>query len=310
MLVENEFKKLQKFDSSYFRGRNYFEGDDGTKNHLVFQPKNKYFKRISGVSDGEYINFWKSKGLSDEDINSITTSNCSITPKLSYLNAKIRVNFSGSCLKRDNINTYAYKAIIYIYIVYKLNPIRNYFHPTVENCLFGAVKLIKNADIDTYKYSRYGIGFDSKESFLFSDGSFAQNVIIFGADMSSFVHTHEKKKYILILGESPTQGLDDTKLTTEKKNAINFTVNNTKFCLRLHYNGADSYLFVNGTEIHKFKEKNSLSLGKISEDFSVDNMKKTGLYGHVYDVSIDHKAIAADKILDIYKYLMEKDHLT
>ena len=83
----------------------------------------------------------------------------------------------------------------------------------------------------------------------------------------------------------------------------------------MHYNGADSYLFVNGTKIHRFKAKNSkivtnpLCLGNISEDFSVYIMKKTGLYGYVHDFSIDYKAIAADKILDIHKYLMEKNNI-
>ena len=86
---------------------------------------------------------------------------------------------------------------------------------------------------------------------------------------------------------------------------------NKKFCLNLHYNGANSYLFVNGTEIHKFKAKDTeivaspLCLGNISKDFSVDNMEKTGLNGYVYDFSVDYDAIAVDDILDIYKYLME-----
>ena len=87
------------------------------------------------------------------------------------------------------------------------------------------------------------------------------------------------------------------------------------FCLSLHYNGANSYLFVNGTEIHKFKAKASetatipLFLGNISKDFSVDNMKKTGLNGHVYDFSVDYDAIAVDDILVIYKYLIKKSDI-
>ena len=75
--------------------------------------------------------------------------------------------------------------------------------------------------------------------------------------MSSFVHVHNKKKDILILGEGPTKGLDGTTLTTEKKYSINFAVTRKKFCLSLHYNGANSYLFFNGTEIIKFKAKDS-----------------------------------------------------
>ena len=94
---------------------------------------------------------------------------------------------------------------------------------------------------------------------------------------------------------------------------INFTENNKKFVLSLHYNGANSYLFVNGTEIHKFKAKDSeivatlLCLGNSLKDFSVDNMKKTGLNGYVYDFSVDYDFIAVDDILDIHSYLMKKN---
>ena len=95
--------------------------------------------------------------------------------------------------------------------------------------------------------------------------------------------------------------------------SINFTVTGKKFCLSLHYNGANSYLFVNGTEIYKFKAKDSeivatpLCLGNISKDWSVDNIKKTGLNGYVYDFSVDYDAIEVDDILDICNYLMEKN---
>ena len=97
--------------------------------------------------------------------------------------------------------------------------------------------------------------------------------------------------------------------------SINFTVIRKKFCLSLHYNGANSYLFVNGKEIHKFKAKDSeivatpLCLGNISKDWSVDNMKKTELNGYVYDFSVDYDAIAVDEILDIHSYLIKKWHI-
>ena len=84
-----------------------------------------------------------------------------------------------------------------------------------------------------------------------------------------------------------------------------------KFCLSLHCNRANSYLFVNGTEIYKFKAKASeivatpLCLGNISKDRFVDNMKKTGFNGYVCDFSVDYDAIAVDDILDIHKYLMK-----
>ena len=83
LLVENELKKLKILDLSYFKGKGYFE-EDGTQNYLVFQPMYRYFKRVAGVDSGNYVYLWKSKGLSDERINSITTSNYSITPELSH----------------------------------------------------------------------------------------------------------------------------------------------------------------------------------------------------------------------------------
>ena len=88
-----------------------------------------------------------------------------------------------------------------------------------------------------------------------------------------------------------------------------------KFCLSLHYNGTNGYLFVNGTEIIKFKAKDSeinaipLCLGNISKDVSVDNVKKTGLNGYVYDFSVNYDAIAVDDILDIHKYFMKKNNI-
>ena len=123
-----------------------------------------------------------------------------------------------------------------------------------------------------------------------------------------------KKNNILVLGKDFAQGINGT-IYAEKLYSINFTENNKKFCLSLHYNRANSYLFVNGTEIHKFKAKDSeivqypLCLGNISKDFSVDNIKKTGLNGYLYDFSVDYDAIAVDDILDIHKYLMDKNDI-
>ena len=95
LLVENELKKLKTFDSSYFIGKSHFE-EDGTQNYLVFQPMYRYFKRIAGVGRGDYINYWKSKGLSDERINSIKTSDYGITPYFSYYDiTKIKVKLDG-----------------------------------------------------------------------------------------------------------------------------------------------------------------------------------------------------------------------
>ena len=95
--------------------------------------------------------------------------------------------------------------------------------PTLKNCLFDAVTLTKNADINKYRYSGYGIGFDRNSSFSFSNNRFGQNLLVFCVDMSSSVHVDNKKKDILILGKGPTQGLEHT-LTAEKMYLINFIV--------------------------------------------------------------------------------------
>ena len=106
------------------------------------------------------------------------------------------------------------------------------------------------------------------------------------------IHIDNKGKDILVLGRGQTQGLEST-LTAEKMYSINFTVTKKNFCLSLHYNGGNSYIFVNGIEIIKFKAKDSaivaspLCLGNISKDLSTDNMKKTGLTGYIYDFIAD-----------------------
>ena len=130
--------------------------------------------------------------------------------------------------------------------------------------------------------------------------------------MSSSVHIDNKGKDILILGSGPKQGLGKHSLTAEKMYSINFSATGRKFCLSLHYNGANSYLFVNGTEMIKFKandsepDSNILCLGNVSKDFSVNEMKKNRLYGPVYEFSADYGAISVDNILNIHKYLIKK----
>ena len=200
LLAENELNKLKIFDSSYFIGKSHFE-EDGTQNYLVFQPLNKYFKAIANT---DYVSPWKSKGLSAETIKPPTTSDNSLTLAVSYYGIKTREKFSGSCSKQPNIS-YTHWKVVNIYIVYELGASSSHNNdPTLKNCLFGAVTLTKNADIDKYGYSGYGIGFDRRGSFSFPGGGFGQNVIIFGADMSCSTHIDNKKKDILILGKGPT----------------------------------------------------------------------------------------------------------
>ena len=134
-----------------------------------------------------------------------STSDNSFSPLINYFGNKIRLKFSGGCLKQQNKLTYTNETMLNIYIVYELGASISFNDdPTLKNALFGTVKQTKNADIDKYRYSGYGIGFDRKGSFSFPSGGFGQNVRILGVDMSSFVHVDYKKKDILIIGKGPT----------------------------------------------------------------------------------------------------------
>ena len=233
---------------------------------------------------------------------------------MDYEGTKIRLKFNKNILKQVK-STYNHGKIINIYIDYEIS--KNYNgrnHPTLENSLFGAVKSTKSTGVNNYNYSGYVIGFDGHGNLLYPDIGVVTNVIIFGLDMSSLTKIDNKEKDILILGKGQTQGLEHT-VSAEKMYSINFTENNKEFCLSLNYDGGNSYLFVNGTEIIKFKAKDSeivaspLCFGNNSNDWSVDNIVKTGLRGYVYDFSVDYDAIAVDDILDIHKYLMKKNNM-
>ena len=203
-------EKLKTYDSIYFTSQSRFE-EDGTQNYLVFQPIQRYFKRVAGVDNGNHIYYWKSKGLSDERINSIKTSDYGITPYLSYYFTNIiRVKIDGGCLKQDQ-GTFFNWGIVHVYIVYEISKNINISdYRTLENCLFEVVKLTKNAVIDKYGYTGYGIGFDRHGRFWFPGTGLGKTVIIFGVDMSSSTKIDKRQKNILILGKGPKQGLEHT----------------------------------------------------------------------------------------------------
>ena len=150
-------------------------------------------------------------------------------------------------------------------------------------------------DTDKYIYSGYGLGFDSTGDFTHPQGGKSRNIIIFGADLLNSVHATNQTQNILILGHGRTQ-----------------KVNNTT---SLHYNGDNSYLYVNGKEVTKFKAKdfknkvNQLALGSISAsaNLSISDIEDSKLYGNVYDFSVDYSSISNDKIHDIHAYLMRKN---
>ena len=124
----------------------------------MFQPLNKYFKVIVNT---KYISSRKSRGLSDENITASTTSDYKLNPQLNYFGTKARLAFRGTCLKQDG-STFNHGKIVNTYIVYELDKTYVKTNPTLVNCLFGAVSITKNADIDKNKYSGYGIEFDRR----------------------------------------------------------------------------------------------------------------------------------------------------
>ena len=203
LLLDNELKKLKTLNLSYFTGKNYFGSDN--INYLVFEVSLTYLN-FYGDSLGGPVLSWKSKGVFKEIIKAPRSNNKILSPITENIFSpqKIKLKFNGSCLIQDQI-TYTPQTIVNICIVYEITKKKTIIdYPALENCLFGSVKLTKNSDIDKYKYSGYGIGFDRRDEFSFGDG-FGQNVIIFGADMSSSIHANNKTKNILVLGKGFTQ---------------------------------------------------------------------------------------------------------
>ena len=149
------------------------------QSYLVFQPMNKYLKFNPKTG---LLSEWESKGLSNKIIKPPDTS---VSPRPRFQNdRKSYFVFRRSCLKEDEAKS-KYQKIINIYIAYDFQSNLNY-NPdfTLENCLFGEVKITKNTDVDKYKYSGYGIGFDGNRVFTHPTGSFGNNAIMFGVDMN------------------------------------------------------------------------------------------------------------------------------
>ena len=146
-------------DFSYYHGKNYID-EDGALNYYAFQPLFKYLE-AAHVGNITHILSWKSRGLHDTKIKAIVTINYLLNLRINiYDMGKIRIKFNGSFLNRFP-PTMPHRNVVNIYIVYEItSDYKDINYPTLENCLFGSVKLTKNADIDKYEYFGYGIGFD------------------------------------------------------------------------------------------------------------------------------------------------------
>ena len=149
------------------------------------------------------------------------------------------------------------------------------------------MQITKNADTSKYDYKGCGICFDERSEFghtITERGSAhttdARNVLIFGANVSFNVHKTNRANHIYVMGTALTQGIHDTTLYAEKNFYRNFTDPGKKFIIRLHYNGDDSYLFVNGRQELKFKEKDDqiiserLCLGNLSDQWTTSESER------------------------------------
>ena len=182
----------------------------------------------------------------------------------------------------------------------------------IKNCLFGATNIVKNSDKDRWVYGGYGIAFDEGDWWSFDNGT-ARNVILFGVDNSSSSHVDNLKNNFLILSLGQTFGINGSFGSPQKQFSINFNKANTIFCSSLRYNTDNSYLFVNGKEIIKFKadDKNvnvltRFCLGSICDGFSATESREVPLNGNLYNLSVDYNFSDKSDILNIYKNLMSK----
>ena len=213
---------------------------------------------------------------------------------------RMYVYLQGSHFQQNNVltsnNDHAInKNVINIYMVYKLDPIASSRDTTftIQNALFAAMQITKNTNTSKYDYKGYGICFDERSEFghTITEGGFvhtadARNVLIFGEDMSFSVHKTNRANHIYVMGTGLTQGIHDTTLYAEKNFYRNFTDPGKRFVLSLHYNGDDSYLFVNGRQELKFKcktdqlVKEKLCIGNLSDQWTTSESEKTRLYGN------------------------------
>ena len=240
---------------------------------------------------------------------------------------RMYVHLSGNHLQQNKVNIPNNGNVINIYCVYKLDPIASSRDTsfTIQDALSGAMQITKNAtDNSKNNYKGYGICFDEGSQFghTMSEGSRThitngRNILIFGADMSFSIHRTNSANHIYIMGNGPTQGINDTIIYSEKKYFRNITEPNVKFFQSLHYNGDDSYLYVNSRQELKIKcktdqlVKEKLCIGNLSDQWTASESEKTGLYGNIYDFVVDYEELLGVKpIYDMHRYLMTKHNIS
>ena len=290
------------------------------QNHLVYECKVDSF-----IFNNKEISKWESTGVFNRSdyysMNGIENTKKEM-PILKN-DERLYVYLQGNHFQQNNVLTsnndhVLNENVVNIYIVYKLDPLASTRNKSfiIQNALFGAMQITKNAtDIDKNNYKGYGICFDERSEFghAKTEGGHphttdARNVLIFGADMSFSVYTTNRENHIYLIGTGLTQGINDTTIYAEKNFYRNFTDFGKKFVLSLHYNGDNSYLFVNGRQELKFKAKTDqlvkekLCIGNLSDQWTTSESEKTGTYGKIYDFVVDYEQISGVKtIYDMHR---------
>ena len=234
---------------------------------------------------------------------------------------RMYVYLSGNHFQQNKVIIPNDDNVINILCVYEIQPISSSRHTsfTIQIALFGAMQITKDAtDNSKNNYKGYGICFDERSQFghTITEGGFThttngRNVLIFGADMSFSVHATNRANHIYLMDDG-----NNATIYVEKNYYKNFTDPGKKFVLSLHYNGDDSYLFVNGRQELKFKcktdqlVKEKSCIGILSDQWTASKSEKSELYGSIYDFVVDYEQIVDIKtIYDMHRYLMTKHNI-
>ena len=304
-----------------------------TKANTIRNDLTGYAKKADVATDitaikNDKITTWKSTDIfyyfGNSNMNAAADSGGVLTDLKN--DGRMYVYLSGNHFQQNKVIIPNNDNVINIYCVYEIQPIASSRDTTftIQNALFGASQITENADTSKYNYKGYGMCFDERSQFghTITEGGFAhtanaRNVLIFGADMSFSVHVTKRANNIYFMGDVLTQGNHDTTIYAEKNFYRYFTNPGKKFVLSLHYNGDDSYLFVNGRQELKFKcktdqlVKEKLCIGNLSDQWTTSESEKPGLCGNIYDFLVDYQAIiGVGPIYDMHRYLMTKHNIS
>ena len=299
------------------------------QNHLVYECKvdsftfnNKKILKWKSTGILNYSDYYSMKGIEN------TKKEMPILKNDERMYAYLQSNhFQQNNILTSSNDPVVNKNVVDIYIAYKLDPIASTrgITFTIQNALFGAMQITKNTtDNSKSNYKEYGICFNEGSEFghTITEGGHAhttdaRNVLIFGVDMSFSVHATNRANNVYLMGTGLTQGIHDTTIYAEKNFYRNFTDFGKKFMLSLHYNGDDSYLFVNGRQELKFKAKTDqlikekLCIGNLSDQWTTSESEKTGVYGKIYYFVVDYEQIVGVKtVYDMHRYLMTKHNIS